>query len=206
MRSRQYGNGLNTEHCRHGGSSQNRGGKSWKVCRTMKPTRSKFPVLDAEFCSGDPFRHPRPRNDGRHRGRIREFHPRRHRALCPPYAGDRRRNRVRLPDPLQYTHVVRDRGAAHIENPAELGTRNLHVAGLAAKLHGGKRVHQRSSPDSDDHQGQAPTGGRVLQHQVRGPADGHAVRQRSRAPVRPPVGRRRRCARRAPDGCPCRRR
>src|ERR1700730_8035056 len=144
MRSRQYGNGLNTEHCRHGGSSQNQGGKSWEVCRTMKPNRSKFSVLGAEFCSGDPFRHRRLRSDGRHRGRIREFHPRRHRALCPPYAGDRRRNRVRLPDPLQYTHVVGDRGAAHIENPAEFGIRNLHVAGLAAKLHGGKRVHRHA--------------------------------------------------------------
>src|ERR1700704_3928684 len=54
-----------------------------------------------------------------------------------------RRNWVcpQLPDTLQYAHVVRHRGAAHVEDAAQPRAGDLHVGRGASKLHGGKRVH-----------------------------------------------------------------
>src|SRR5260370_31356185 len=51
---------------------------------------------------------------------------------------------LRLPDPLQYAHIIGDRVAAHIENPAELAVRLLHVTPLAAELHGGEVMHRHT--------------------------------------------------------------
>src|SRR3954453_204726 len=43
--------------------------------------------------------------------------------------------------PFEHADVVRDRGAAHVEDAAELRVRDLHVAGLLAELHRAERVH-----------------------------------------------------------------
>src|SRR4051812_69556 len=47
-----------------------------------------------------------------------------------------------LPDRLEQAHVRGHAGAAHVVDAAELGTLDLHVAGVAADLHGGHDVHR----------------------------------------------------------------
>ncbi len=50
----------------------------------------------------------------------------------------------RLPQPFQNADVIGDRGAAHIENAAELGVLDLHVAGFSGELHRRERVHRHA--------------------------------------------------------------
>src|SRR5947199_3395469 len=42
-------------------------------------------------------------------------------------------------------HIVRNRGAAHVENARELGAIDLNTAGRAAKMHCGQRMQDRKS-------------------------------------------------------------
>src|SRR5207237_10159981 len=49
---------------------------------------------------------------------------------------------IPLPDPLQNTHVIRHRGAAHVENAGKAGVLHLDVAGGPGELHRRKRVHR----------------------------------------------------------------
>src|SRR6266536_2863586 len=49
---------------------------------------------------------------------------------------------IGLLDPLEHAHIVRDRGAAHVEDAAELRIVHLDVAGGAAQLHRRERMHR----------------------------------------------------------------
>src|SRR4029077_6689375 len=49
--------------------------------------------------------------------------------------------RTPLFDAFEDAYVIRNRGAAHVENSAELRVGDLHVAGGLGELHGGERMH-----------------------------------------------------------------
>src|SRR5262249_36308795 len=49
---------------------------------------------------------------------------------------------IRLADPFQDAHLVRDRGTAHVEYTAEARMLHLDIAGGSGELHGAERVHR----------------------------------------------------------------
>src|SRR5437879_10449334 len=51
---------------------------------------------------------------------------------------------IPLPDPLQNTHVIRHRRAAHVENAGKAGVLHLDVASGRGELHRRKRVHRNA--------------------------------------------------------------
>src|SRR5712691_8033964 len=89
----------------------------------------------------------------------------------------------RLLDPLEDAHVVGDRGAAHVEDAAELGVLHLHVAGGAHELHRRERVHRHPGRADRMALGLEPAGrvdrqrpallGQALGHGARAPALRH---------------------------------
>src|SRR5262245_10138843 len=49
---------------------------------------------------------------------------------------------LRSADAFEDAHIVRDRGAAHVEKAAEPRVLDLEIAGRAGELHGGERMHR----------------------------------------------------------------